>query len=170
MPYPSQHWLIVNWSLWSKFQWNLTQVAQFVIHGNAFENVVCEMAAILCRGRWLNRTWCHYFQTQQKFYEYSKAAYRQRSIVLTGKGRSLKPSSICQDNIDFRGSPGASLWCCIVSETKKELQGKALNYLTHLMCHISDVWSEYWELTMIGLKRSPCVIHDFFHLDSCLGA
>ena len=33
----------------------LTQNLNVFIHENVFENVVCEMAAILCRGRWINK-------------------------------------------------------------------------------------------------------------------
>ena len=40
-------WYIVNWSLGNKFQWNLNQNQYIFIQENAFESVVCEMAAIL---------------------------------------------------------------------------------------------------------------------------
>ena len=33
----------------NKLQWNFCQKSNFFIHENAFENVVCEMAAILSR-------------------------------------------------------------------------------------------------------------------------
>ena len=46
-------WVIVNWTLRNKLQWNFNQNTKLFIHGNAYENIVCEMAAILSRGRWV---------------------------------------------------------------------------------------------------------------------
>ena len=51
--YLNQCWLIVNWTLRNKLQWNLNQNTKLFIYENAFENAVCEMAAILSRGRWV---------------------------------------------------------------------------------------------------------------------
>ena len=48
--YLNQHWLIVNWTFRNRLQWNLNQNTKVFIHKNAFEYVVCEMAAILSRG------------------------------------------------------------------------------------------------------------------------
>ena len=48
--YLNQNWLIVNWTLRNKLQWNSNQNTKLFIHENAFENVVCKMAAILSRG------------------------------------------------------------------------------------------------------------------------
>ena len=45
--------LIVNWTLRNKRQWNLNQNTKFFIPENVFENVICEMAAILPRRRWV---------------------------------------------------------------------------------------------------------------------
>ena len=53
-PFLNQCWLIVIWTLRNKLQWNLNQNTKLFIHENAFENVVCELAAILSRGRWVN--------------------------------------------------------------------------------------------------------------------
>ena len=52
--YLNQCWVIVNWTLRNKLQWNFNQTTKFFIHVNASENVVCEMAAILSRGWWVN--------------------------------------------------------------------------------------------------------------------
>ena len=40
---------IVNWTLWNKFQWNFNRNSNIFIQENAFENIVCEMSAILSR-------------------------------------------------------------------------------------------------------------------------
>ena len=47
--YLNQCWDIVNSNLSNTFQWNLKQNSYIFIKENAFENVVCDMAAILTR-------------------------------------------------------------------------------------------------------------------------
>ena len=37
----------------NKLQWNFIQNTEIFIHENASENIICEMAAILSRGRWV---------------------------------------------------------------------------------------------------------------------
>ena len=44
--YLNQCWNIVNWTLRNKLQWNLNPNSYIFIQENAFENSVCEMAAI----------------------------------------------------------------------------------------------------------------------------
>ena len=51
--YLNQCWLIVNWTLRNKLQWIFNQNIKISVHENASENIVCEMAAILSRERWL---------------------------------------------------------------------------------------------------------------------
>ena len=51
--YLNQCWFIVNWTLKTNFG-EIWIVIQTIIHKDAFENVVYEMAAILFRGRWDN--------------------------------------------------------------------------------------------------------------------
>ena len=48
--YLNQRRVIVNCTLKNKLQWNLNRNTKLFIHENAFENVVCEMTAILSRG------------------------------------------------------------------------------------------------------------------------
>ena len=38
----------------NKLQWKFSKNTQLFIHENAYENIVCEMAAILSQGRWVN--------------------------------------------------------------------------------------------------------------------
>ena len=52
--YQNQSWRIVNWILRNKLQWNSNQNTKLFFQENAFENVVCEIAAILSRGDELN--------------------------------------------------------------------------------------------------------------------
>ena len=53
--YLNQCWVIVNWTLRNKLQWNFNKNSKLFIHEKASENIVCEMAAILSRGRRVNR-------------------------------------------------------------------------------------------------------------------
>ena len=41
-----QCWLIVNWTLRNKLQWNVKRNTKVSIHENAFENAVCKLASI----------------------------------------------------------------------------------------------------------------------------
>ena len=52
--YLNQWWVIVNWTLRNKLQWDFSKKTKLFIHENASEIIVCEMAAILSRGRWVN--------------------------------------------------------------------------------------------------------------------
>ena len=45
--YLNQCWLIVNWTLRNKLQWNFNRNKKLFIHGNASENIVCKTATIL---------------------------------------------------------------------------------------------------------------------------
>ena len=47
--YLNQCWNIVNWTLRNKLQWNFNRNLNILIQGNASQNVVCKMAAILSR-------------------------------------------------------------------------------------------------------------------------
>ena len=52
--YPNQYRLIVHWTLRNKLQGNFNQNTKIPIHEYASEHIVCEMAAILSSGRWVN--------------------------------------------------------------------------------------------------------------------
>ena len=44
--YLNQCWVIVNWTLKNKVQWDSNQITKLFIHENASEDVICEMAAV----------------------------------------------------------------------------------------------------------------------------
>ena len=46
--------VIVNWTIRNKLMWNFNQNTKLFIRENESENIVCEMAAILSKGRWVN--------------------------------------------------------------------------------------------------------------------
>ena len=49
----------------SKLQWNFIQNTKLFVHRNSSENIVCEMAAILSRGRWVK--WKKYYHASTYF-------------------------------------------------------------------------------------------------------
>ena len=49
----NQCWIIVNWTLRNKLQWNFNRHIKLFTHENAFENIVCEMAPFCPVGRWV---------------------------------------------------------------------------------------------------------------------
>ena len=55
--YLNQRWNIVNLNLRNKLQWNLKWNSYIFIQDNAFENVVCDMAAILSRSQCVKDFW-----------------------------------------------------------------------------------------------------------------
>ena len=54
--YMNQCWIIVNWTCRNNLQWNSNGNTKLFIDENAFESVVCEMAACMSRGRWVKKT------------------------------------------------------------------------------------------------------------------
>ena len=52
--YLNQCWIVVNWSPRNKLQWNFNLNSKLFIHKNVSGNIVCEIAAILSRVRWVN--------------------------------------------------------------------------------------------------------------------
>ena len=55
--YLNQCWVLVNWKLRNKLQWNFNQI-YFFAHKIASESIIYEMAAILSRGTWVNTSDC----------------------------------------------------------------------------------------------------------------
>ena len=49
--YRNQCWLIVNWTISNKLQWNFNRNSTIFIEENVFENVVCNFPNKLSRGR-----------------------------------------------------------------------------------------------------------------------
>ena len=54
--YLNQRKNIVNWFHGNKFQWNSNQNTNIIVQENVFENVVCEMVALLSRSQCVNNT------------------------------------------------------------------------------------------------------------------
>ena len=55
--YLNQRWVMDNWTIRNKLQWNFNQNTKFFVHKSASENIVCEWAAFLSWGRWVNSLW-----------------------------------------------------------------------------------------------------------------
>ena len=78
--YLNQCWFIVNSNLGNKLHWNSNHDTKLFIHENAFEIVVCKMAAILAilpRGRWVKN---------------------EKSLVWWAQVCGSKSLLICEDN------------------------------------------------------------------------
>ena len=94
--YLSQCWLIVNWTLRNKLQWNSNQITKLFIHQNAFENVICEMSAILSRKRWVR--WESCLQSQPWELYVAQHHLRQHSVQNEGKkwlqGKCFSPNRV----------------------------------------------------------------------------
>ena len=56
-----------NWTLRNNLQWNSNQNTNTCIRENAFENAVCDMAAILFWMRWVKRNWLGTFVLAPNF-------------------------------------------------------------------------------------------------------
>ena len=63
----------------NKLQWNFNKNIIFLFHDNASENIFCEMAAILSRGRWANIT---YFREKLHFAPHGQLAKDPRTLHL----------------------------------------------------------------------------------------
>ena len=61
--YLNQCWLIGNWTIGNKFQWNLNRNTTIFFTNIAFINIVCKMAAILFRYRCYNGINCGRIQS-----------------------------------------------------------------------------------------------------------
>ena len=71
----NQCWIIVNWTVENKFQWNLTGNSYIFIQENGIENVAGEIAAILSMGDKLNSgRWLLYTEFNDN--------YRRRNILI----------------------------------------------------------------------------------------
>ena len=57
-PLPEPMLIYCQLVLENKLQWNSNQITKLFIHKNVFKNTVCEMAAILFRGRWVTGEVC----------------------------------------------------------------------------------------------------------------
>ena len=73
--YQNQCWIIVNWTLRNKLQWNLNRNSNIFIQENAFESVVCETAAILSRPQCVN-------YSMNCFYEVSDIFRTKTKIII----------------------------------------------------------------------------------------
>ena len=56
--------IFYNWTLRNKIQWNFNRNSNIFIEENAFENIFCEMTAILSRPQCVNTGECHYNMVQ----------------------------------------------------------------------------------------------------------
>ena len=73
--YLNQCWVIANWTLRNKLQWNFYQNTKLFIYENASENIVCQMAAISSTGRWVKQSPAHITPSKPYNISYSIILY-----------------------------------------------------------------------------------------------
>ena len=59
--YLNQCWVIVHWALSNTLQWDFNQNTKLFIHENASGDIICKMAAIFSRERWVKPTNSQHF-------------------------------------------------------------------------------------------------------------
>ena len=86
--YLNQCWSIVNWTLENKLQWNFNRNSNISFLENAFESVVCEIAAILSRSQCVIAMWFELknrpriMHTNCALLSFAVVWYRQVNFVL----------------------------------------------------------------------------------------
>ena len=106
--YLNQCWKIVNWTLRNKIQWNLNRNSYVFIQENASENIVCEMAAILSRGRWVNTL----YQSSARF-------------------GIINPTNVIHATLNIRAGRKHSVWICIRNACVYNSVLSKRHWLTH---------------------------------------
>ena len=81
--YLPQCWVIVNWTLRKKLQWDINQNTKLFIHKRIIEYIVCEIAAIFSRGRAVRLLLCCYKMTKHNttFHNLLKVTRQEKSNV-----------------------------------------------------------------------------------------
>ena len=82
--YLNQSWVIVNWTIGNKLQWNFYQNTKLFLHENVFQNIVCEMAAILSRGGWvkgLSQQCCEMISNENEHYHAYISSVSSRQLL-----------------------------------------------------------------------------------------
>ena len=80
-----QCWVIVSWTFRNKLKWFFNRNTKFFIHGKSSENIICEIAAILSIGTWVNRSPLHYNKTHQsekRWYFYWDVLYEPVPLAI----------------------------------------------------------------------------------------
>ena len=83
--YLTKCWFIVKCTLRNKRQWNSNRNTIFFIHVFAFKNLVCEMAAIMSRGRWVKTLITEILQNRKSLRKWNTHLLHQWSIVNFGR-------------------------------------------------------------------------------------
>ena len=116
--YLNQCWIIVNWTLRNKLQWNLNQNSNILIQENALESVVCETAAILSRPQWVKL----------------QGSVTRRSWGVGNASRTWQVSSSLMAYCHWRP---ISVQCTKASKLQPTHHSSGENYT---ICHAWDLW------------------------------
>ena len=89
--YINQWWVVVNWTLRNKRQWDFNQSTKLFIKQSAYQNIVCEMAALLSRPQCVKCvTTNHIHDGHATITSYRpEDAYMHKELALIGLENSL---------------------------------------------------------------------------------
>ena len=76
-------WNYVNWTLRNKLQWNFNRNSNIFIEENTFQNVVCEMSAILPRPQCVQHAVVHHLASMS----YSTASWKCDALLMQSSGK-----------------------------------------------------------------------------------
>ena len=127
-------WVNVIWTLRNKLQWNCNQNMKLFIHENASENIVCEMAAILSRKRWVKfRVWMSNY-IPHFYIGVINYPYLNLSTGLADLYKQMGPSGFLL--LKGLSIPAlSSLWGYVIVFTKNRKMGFNYTSLLWLQCN-----------------------------------
>ena len=96
--YLNQCCIIISRTLGSKLEWNSNWNTKLIIHENAFENIVREMATILFRGRWVNPCRAQIISGSRRNYLHF---FNYRSTLGNCKASSWKTKTCCSHMVSI---------------------------------------------------------------------
>ena len=114
--YPNQCWNFVNWTLGNKLQWNRNKNFHIFIQENAFQYVVCKMAAILPWLQWVDEYGLQVLVTIHCMLCYCdvpvvKIAFVQfRNCIWTQLQLGLEPLEVMSGSVQTCNAIAVALW------------------------------------------------------------
>ena len=134
----NQRWNIVNWTLRNKLQWNFNRKPNMFIQDNAFESVVCEMAAIFSRPQCVNSI--------------SQGAQANWANNSNNSLSGMKRFANIWNNVCF--FINWILWGTAFCEILFQTHQLSYRKFPHVVCKMAAIlsWSQFVERTLCGCQ------------------